>query len=346
MKQESEPIKEDPGFKERIDSLVGQETNRVNDFTRSGESEEEGTSIVTLESHSNLEEDLAQMNLKKPETSKETQKDISVEVYKSVLKTIGEYIPTNVLSHYFPGIDLNDLDNYPFERAKIRIFLLSKEAYKEVVNVLYPEEKDPKSLAFVRGQRNTVSTPVGNLRMVDVSERSLIIVQETGQKLFDDEGIKFSEAEKNDLRTNIKLSEIHELLHILGVGRRLTKMFTEAVTEWYTNSICYQNSSDFINLNYSLRSSYPYETRGITILNEVLLENDFTLEDIDLAFVSNDIAKLDSIKHFFSQRYGEDESQKIFEWNFMSSRQALNYIQDLEIKQNSKVGEFLRLNKK
>jgi len=342
-------------FKEKVSGISGipidklvrrDETNFIGDS-------EEGSVDVILTSVSNLEEDISMMDLERTVFSKDEQREILNNVSYELIKKIGDYVPDNILKRLFPGLELPDVDSYDFSRSKIKLFILSPNDYKMVFSEMYPNERTDTSggRAYfpdtVRRSTN-VSKEIG----VDLSENKLIIINERmprtqwifNNKKIDQAAIENIDGKKKEmLRDHIKRVAAHELIHLVDVATDLPTPLTEAITEWYAQQVVnhwYGENESFTSEHIPV--GYSSITPGISILFNAALESGIDGSVIDKAFISNDVESRQNIYNYLYFRYGEESADKIWNWSFKRNENPLKYIIDLESKQNSKTGEFLK----
>lgn len=331
---------------------TGIESTRINDYLRYHASEERGAVIIRLASDAMLEEDLS--NLEKSETllSDSEHTKIVHESFKETLRMIGSYVPLEKLQRLFPGLDLASLDTYDFSLAKIRVFILSNESFFDPLGINY----NPNHSKYTGGFATpTVQSQLGRIVKaetdVDLGDRKVVIIQEllhsTKSRLEGMHG-KFprtlTKKEKDLIAHDIRTIVVHELIHDLDVATDLPEPFMEGITQWYTQQkIVNQNVLENDELEDEDASvGYPEETEGVSILMTAMLENGVSMDIIDKAFVSADAGSRQQILDFLIKRYGTDQAEKIMEWDFKSRRESLKFIIDLESRQDSKLGKFLR----
>lgn len=342
-------------FKEKVSEISGIPTSdlvRRNETIFLGDNEE-GSVDVIITSFSQLEEDLSMMDLEETILDKEEYKEILAGVCYELVKKIGEYVPEDKIHRLFPGLDLSAIDSYDFSRSKIKLFVLSPDDYQTVFSEMFPDRKKETSggrafLPNTVGKGIYVNKEIG----VDLSENKLIILNERMRKtkdLFynenDDRGDteNISDEKKEMLRDHIKRVTAHELIHLVDVATDLPQQLREGITEWYAQQIInhwYDSEESVTTENFPV--GYSDITPGISILFNSAMESGVDGSIVDKAFISNDKQSRQEIYNRLSLRYGEEAAEKIWNWSFKKREDPLKYIADLESKQDSKMGEFLR----
>lgn len=124
----------------------------------------------------------------------------------------------------------------------------------------------------------------------------------------------------------------HELLHMLGIAQYFRKPLTEGITEWYSQQII-RSAQKEEPVKESVNVAYPDNVETVDILITGLLAQGLTIEDIDNAFIANDLNAIEKFKTAVVNRYGEKDADMIFNWDFPgqgNSRDALNKILRME----------------
>jgi len=329
---------------------TGLESKQINDFLLYHESEEQGGIIIKAVSDSMFEEDLSQMEKHKGLLDEQTYEKITKESFIESLKTIGQYIPSDKLARLFPGIELSRIDSYDFSDAKIKVFVLSKEDFNDLYKNLYQKEENDKGSGFTMpSNRFQDRPPVKSEMQVDLSEKRVIVISElppSASEMFK----KFNyndEEKKKIISTHVENVIVHEFIHVLGISSDLPRYLNEGITECYSQWITSDKFNDpsFIETR-GLFVGYPNETQFFSILMDAMVESGIDEVTIHKAFLSSDAQSRKQINDFLSQRYGQEKTEKIMDWDFKSSREALQYIVDLEAKQDSEIGRFLKTYKK
>lgn len=334
---------------------TGLESKRINDYLRYHESEEQGGVIIKLESVDMFEEDLSKLEKGETLLNRDYHAQIIRKSFEDTLRMIGSYVPLEKLQRLFPGLDLASLDTYDFSLARIRVFVLSSEDYNFLRRTLYPNKNEKDSAGFTKPTlRSLPGMFVATEILVDLSEKKNVVVNElheiTKNYLEEQYGKlprELTEAEMVLVALNIKALIIHELMHNLDLATDLPGPLMEGVTEWYAHRI----ANDEVGENYTFEDrgmlvGYEDETEGVSILMMAMLENGISMDTIDKAFVSAEAQPQQQILDFLIKRYGTDQAKKIMEWDFKSPEESLQFIIDLESKQDSNLGEFLKTYKK
>ena len=118
----------------------------------------------------------------------------------------------------------------------------------------------------------------------------------------------------------------------------------EGMTEWYAQQISNNESlsENESHINTKAVVGYEREVGGVSIIMIGLIESGLNPETIDKAFLGNEEDAVAEIKRSLKVKYGEEEAEKILNWNFKSPRESLEYITELEAKQTTGIGGFLR----
>ncbi len=340
--------------KEVLDK-TGLESKPINDYLRHHESEERGTILINLDSDSMLEEDIAQVEKGNTILDASRHTEIVEASFSDTLKTLGGYIPQEKLQRLFPKLDMNNLDSYDFSLSKIKVFILSNDSYEFFNSNLYPDKDAKSSGGFTKSTVRSNSGVSGRNEMrVDMSEKKIIVVKELPEPVKDrierTNGKlprELTDAEKDLVALNIKATVVHELLHDLDVSIYLPKPLNEGITEWYAQQVTYGEVKDEdIFEERGVWIGYKRETEAVSILINAMLENGINMDVIDKAFLSNNEEATKEVSDFLESRYGVEQVGKIINWEFESPRKSLQFIVDLEAKQDSNIGKFLRNYKK
>ncbi|MBN1462411.1 MAG: hypothetical protein JW922_01875 [Paludibacteraceae bacterium] len=342
---------EKSGVAKEILEKTGLESRPINDSLYFDESEERGGVIIKLDSDSMLEEDLSQME--KGETILEAGRHTQLvrESFRDTLKMLGGYIPQDKLQRLFPGLDLADLESYDFSLSKIRVFVLSNETYDFFNSNLYPDRDKKVSGGFTRPTVSTYSGSFVTTEMqVDMSEKKVVVIRElhdaTKERIEKEKGKlprELTDTEKDLIALNIKATITHEFLHDLDVSMDLPKPLREGITEWYAQQVA--NGEVGVNdviEDKGIWVGYKNETEGVSILMTAMLESGVDMDTIDKAFLTSDAESRKQVVNFLTNRYGTEQAERIMGWKFESPRKSLQFIVDLESKQNSEIGRFLK----
>jgi hypothetical protein len=257
-------------------------------------------------------------------------------------------------------LDMSDPDfpsQYDFNTAKIRIFILSSESFELLKETLYPGYYESLIMsftdAFTSPEGQTNPSKDGSLEMrLNLSEKKIIVTKEMqthAEIILEREGYSdrdLTEQERNIIKRYLKKTLIHEIIHVLGIATERPRLLVEGITEWYAQRIANRDLKDYFEPNDSENISYELETGGISILMIALVENNFSLEQIDKAFVGKDEHELERIIQFFNKRYGEDAVRIILDWNFHDSEESFDFIKELETKTGSNFGNLMKMTRK
>lgn len=311
-----------------------------------------GNINVIVTSFSHLEEDLSMMEMEETILRKEEYDKILYDVSKELAKRIGQYVPHDKIQRIFPGLDLSDIDSYDFSRLKIKLFVLSPHDYETVFSNINPNANSDTSLGNAIGANTAVAGFFDNKDIyVDLSEKKTILINERVDKVRSISGNEknnqldtkdINDDKKEALKDYLRRVVAHELIHLVDAAYDLPPELNEGITEWYTHQIInrWYNKEGIVNTENVGFVGYPEITSCIAILFNVALENGIDGSVIDKAFISNDKESRKEIYRYLSSRYGVEAAYEIWHWFLGSS--PLKYIVDLESKQDSKMGEFLR----
>ncbi len=341
---------------EKILKETGLDSKPVNDQLHYHESDEHGPTLIRTLSTDILEEDMAQMERHETLLDESTHKKIVEESFRDTLRILGEYVPSERLQNLFPGITLNDLDSYDFSLSKVKVSVLESNDFAFLANEFFADKQNAKGVAgFTVDDRSKRSRSVAETeRDIFLGEKKLIVVAElySGvKKRMEEDGGKFprelTESEESFITNNLKFAIVHEFIHNLNVATDLPTPLREGITDWYAHQVVEGEMNDdnfFIKDN--LLPGYAPEAECVSILVNAMQEGGVELETIDKAFISSDANSRSEVVDFISNRYGQQAQERIMKWDFKSPSEAINYITDLESKQDSDIGRFLRTYKR
>lgn len=324
---------------------------RIDDRTAYGKNETGLTSSVTLSAHGNaLEEDLAQLTPEKRYFDDATLKKLEKDAFVNTLLGIGNIANTAAVTRLFPGLDVVHPESYDYNNSRVKVFILSGNQY-DFVNTAYSKStseennaKESKTLGFAIAESIGGSYAFNDNRSVDLAEKSIIVVNEAAERLF--RALETSDLTVEQLNRLLKIDIqrciSHEVLHSLGVAKSLPRPLAEGVVEWYCNDLNPDDAVDqLVASNFMPNVSYKYEVGVVSVLFNALVESGLSTDDIDKAFCSGQPESLDVIKAKLVERYGQQNTDRLFNWGFGRPKQAWNFIKDLEIKKQSNIGKFL-----
>jgi hypothetical protein len=350
-------VKESPDeLSKKVKAVIGLETNPVFDNLRVHESDEMGNIMVEAFSDSQLEEDISQMEKTKTLLEEKELKEIIQSAFVDTLLEIGSAIPKDKLERLFPGLDISNPDfpdQYDFNTAVIRVYILSSESYGLLKETIHPGmETNETSGGFATSEVQKSSSKDGTWEIhLNLSEKKNIILREVQPPIkyigdqMTEANRSLTEREKDLIKLYLKSAVIHELIHNLDVATELPRPFKEGITEWYTQRIINHDLEEPFEPN-KIVASYNFEIGSVSILMIGLIENGFNLEQIDKAFVSQDGQEQNKIIKFFKSRYGEEEAMRIINWKFHGSKEAFDFVKGLEIKAGSDYGNLIKIVRK
>lgn len=171
--------------------------------------------VETIGTNDHIEEDLANFDEEKLISPEVKERSIT-NACRDVLTNYGRFISREKLDKVFPGIDINNLEEYDFKNAKFKTFILDDEAFKEFRKAIGDDEdyvglhlggqvEGNKSLFY---PRYTFKSELASLIVVKGSKEHLDYI-EVGRL------------------PNLENTLRHEILHSLDVGKFLHNDYLE-----------------------------------------------------------------------------------------------------------------------
>lgn len=333
----------------QVAEITGIEAKQINDSTLYYESEKLGSVQITADSQAAFEEDLNQIEKSPCCLDKDKHDQIVATAFKDSLNFFGKYIPHDKIARLFPGIDLSSLDSFDFNSSKVRVYIFSNEDFDIFYSTFKPHKDAKASGGFTTPTVNTApGFDVNTEISVNVAQTKIIVLREVPDSIkerLESSGGAFprpvSEKEEEVISRNIRVKVIHELLHVLDVSIDRPVALNEGITEWYAQQIESRYSFDTMQ-DSGVLGAYRFETESVSILVNGLLESGVSGETIDRALLGSEKDPREEIRKVLVERYGADETDRILNWKFKSSREGFQFIAGLESKKDSEIGKFLK----
>ncbi|PIS22699.1 hypothetical protein COT50_00665 [candidate division WWE3 bacterium CG08_land_8_20_14_0_20_41_10] len=331
--------------RERVMSIAGIDSLPISDEVRvQVDSAGNPQGLVETFSTDMLEENLATMESGKYALSKDIRDRATEEAVIKVLQEFGSYALSPELESLFPGLDKTAPENYRLMNSRLKIYIIPDLDFIKFDKAIHGTDYATGTAGFTAISVEPTQYPLAErVVLVNVGEKSLIVLSEGDPSNSYIGPIPPSTANTERLRTDIEHRVVHEVVHSFRVGNDLPHGLREGITEWYTQGII---QGDLTDENYFAKPdaslAYRYETEAVSLLLTAMLENGIELDKINKAFISRDKTAKIELSAFLASRYGLEEAQRIFDWRYRKGEQALKHIIGLEAKQESKLGDFLR----
>jgi len=334
---------------------TGLESRPINDYLQYHESEERGGVVIQIFSESMLEEDLSQMEKSETILDRDRLSQVVKESFRDALKMLGDYFPQEKMQSFFPGLKLSALDSYDFSQARTKVFVLSNDDFNFFNSNLHPDRDKRSSVGSASSTAQLYPGSFVTTEMqVDLSEKKVIVIKELPEATKDllerTSGKlprELKDSEKDLIALNVKATTVHEFLHNFDVAAGLPRLLKEGIIEWYAQQVANGEVREGdIFEDKGIWVGYQRETEGVSILIDAMLESGVSIDMVNRAFISSDTKSRQQVKDFLTERYGSEQAEKIWRWKFEPPKESLQFIVDLESKQDSNIGKFLKTYKK
>jgi hypothetical protein len=287
-------------------------------------SEEEGTSILRLESELQFEEDL--MGLE-PNTvlSAERINEVEEQALQKVLARALPWLPDSIVDRVFPGIDKNNPEAYTHSQSRIRFVVLGKKSFAFMKNTMYGEIRSGIS-ASTKGQLVYGEHPdAGQVITVNMSEKFVIVAKDV-DTLVERNDNKYDE---DVIAASLERRLIHEINHVIGIAQDLKPPLEEAIVELYALSAYTQTPFNALALDY-LRKNAGYKelVLGTSALLK-LVAPDISQDDFDAAFIGGDSVAYEKLATAFTQHLGIENAYALNEFSFEDGEEFLEFVDSL-----------------
>lgn len=322
-------------FVEKVQQLSGLDNlQQINDMILYSESEETGGIFVELGSENMLEEDLSSISEKGFFTKKEIDL-ITKDAYVDLLARFGAYVDPDRLAYLFPGLDLENVQDYNFVHSRIRMFVLPSRTHREIHSIIYDDPQFSGASYATAIRKDVQSELACSDRFVNISERTLIVMNETYvyEEIFQDKDIYLhglTGTEKDIAEFYLYEGMIHEIVHKLGIFDDITHSISEGMVELWANIVArekYANRPEI--LERACITCYIAETDALIILMSILQHEGFDLEVLEQAFIAKNNRAREMIYSHLLDIYGEEAVDKIFTIDFDSADQYWDHVASL-----------------
>lgn len=227
---------------------------------------------------SQLEDDLSQMPKRETILSPEKHSEIVVGAYKDTLKNLGAYIPYERVQQLFPGIDLNNINDYDFKNARVHTVILQKDDFALVREAL--EEKAEGGFTAQQEDYTIVDYQTKRINL-NVATKSLLVIED------------------DPTAQHLREVTVHELEHALNVGYRLPDPLREGVVEWYRCAV----TAQIDETNFTLNSHRKIEVEIADKVIHDLLESGLPMHEINQILLRTNTQDMEILKQKLSKKY-------------------------------------------
>lgn len=330
---------------ERLVSIAGLNSQPINDHLRlHTDSKGEPQGLIELWSSDKLEEDLAAMEIGEHVLPESVRNQAVKDAFTKVLQEFGSYAPEANLYRLFPGLDKTHPENYEVKDSNIKVFILPDADYIALDRALKGTKQATRSGGFACLSATSAAYPlVEKVFKVNMAAKDLIVVAEGNPGNSYIGPIPMRPDIEKKMQRALEAKLIHEVVHIFGIGNNLPRGLREGVVEWYAQGMARGSLTDEDYFNESdIDVAYEPETEAVSILFATMMEHGVELETITRAFISEDRTARIQVAAFLADRYSREDATRVFDWDYINGGQALTHIVNLEARQNSELGEFLR----